>query len=155
MPTFTVHALPEDVTDAARRSPDTVPAAAGDGPYPVRCCLRDADDAADVVLTSVMPFRGESPYAARSPVYVHASRCEGHTDDRQAVPAMLRGRLLSVRAYDGSHMLTGTEVLPGTGLEAAIERLLGQDPGAYIHVHFAGPGCFACRIDRAHPISGR
>ena len=62
---------------------------------------------------------------------------------------MLRGRLLSVRAYDGSHMLTGTEVLQGTDLEAAIDRLLGQDPGAYLHVHFAGPGCFACRIEAA------
>jgi hypothetical protein len=96
-----------------------------------------------------MPFRGESPYAARSPVYVHAERCDGQTADRHTVPAMLRGRLLSVRAYDSSHMLTGTEVLQGTDLEAAIDRLLGPDPGAYIHVHFAGPGCFACRIDRA------
>ena len=148
MATFTVHALPEGVAEEARRSPDALPAVAGDGPYPVRCCLRDADDAADVVLASVMPFRGESPYAARSPVYVHAQRCEGHTDERHAVPAMLRGRMLSVRAYDGSHMLTGTEVLPGTDLEAAIDRLLGHDPGVYIHVHFAGPGCFACRIDR-------
>ncbi len=149
MPNFTVYALPEGVADEARRSPGAVPAVAGDGPYPVRCCLRDVDDAADVILASVMPFRGESPYAARSPVYVHAERCDGRTDERHTVPAMLRGRLLSVRAYDGSHMLTGTEVLPGSDLEAAIERLLGTDPGAYLHVHFAGPGCFACRIDRA------
>ena len=117
---------PKRVADEARRSPGTVPAAAGDGPYPVRCCLRDADDAADVLLASVMPFRGESPYAARSPVYVHAERCDGPADERHTVPAMLRGRVLSVRAYDGSHMLTGTEVLPGKDLEAAIERLLGR-----------------------------
>src|SRR6478735_9389263 len=82
MPTFTVHALPEDVADAARRSPGAVPAAAGDDPYPVRCCLRDVDDHAEIVLASVMPFRGDSPYAARSPVYVHAERCAGHTDER-------------------------------------------------------------------------
>jgi len=62
---------------------------------------------------------------------------------------MLRGRLLSVRAYDGAHMLTGTEVLAGTELEGAIERLLDDAAGAYLHVHFAGPGCYACRIDRA------
>ena len=117
MPSFTVHALPEDVADEARRSPGVVPAVAGDGPYPVRCCLRDADDASEVVLASIMPFRGESPYAAASPVYVHAERCEGHTAERDAVPEMLRDRILSVRAYDGSHMLTGTEVVRGTGLE--------------------------------------
>ena len=149
MPSFTIHALPEDVAEEARRSPGAVPAVAGDGPYPVRCCLRDADDASDVVLASIMPFRGESPYAAASPVYVHAERCEGHTAERDEVPEMLRDRILSVRAYDGSHMLTGTEVVRGTGLESALNRLLGDAPGAYVHVHFAGPGCFACRIDRA------
>ena len=149
MPIFTVHALPEDVADEARRSPGAVPAAAGDGPYPVRCCLRDVDDHAEVVLASVMPFRGDSPYAARSPVYVHAERCAGYSEEPGAIPEMLRGRLLSVRAYDGAHMLTGTEVLAGTELEGAIERLLGDAAGAYLHVHFAGPGCYACRIDRA------
>jgi uncharacterized protein DUF1203 len=149
MQTFTVHALSEAAADEARRRPGAVPAAPGDGLYPVRCCLRDIEDAEGVILASVMPFRGESPYAARSPVYVHAERCDGHAEAPGAIPEMLRGRLLSVRAYDGAHMLTGTEVLQGTDLEAAIDRLLGRDPGAYIHVHFAGPGCFACRIDRA------
>ena len=149
MQPFTVHALSESVADEARRSPGAVPAAPGDGPYPVRCCLTDDQSGAGVVLTSVMPFRGESPYAARSPIYVHAERCAGHAEERGAVPEMLRGRLLSVRAYDGAHMLTGTEVLQGTELEGAIERLLDDAPGAYLHVHFAGPGCYACRIDRA------
>jgi hypothetical protein len=149
MPTFTVHALSDAAADEARRSPGAVPAAAGDGPYPVRCCLSEAHDADGVVLASVMPFRGQSPYAARSPVYVHAERCAGHSEEPGAIPEMLRGRLLSVRAYDGAHMLTGTEVLAGTELESAIERLLAAVAGAYLHVHFAGPGCYACRIDRA------
>jgi hypothetical protein len=149
MPTFTVRALSAAAAEGARRSPGAVPAAAGDGPYPVRCCLSDAADPAEVVLGSIMPFRGESPYAARSPVYVHAERCAGRAEVPGAVPEMLRGRLLSVRAYDDRHMLTGTEVLPGTELEAAIERLLGDEAGAYLHVHFAGPGCYACRIDRS------
>jgi hypothetical protein len=149
MQPFTVHALSEPIADEARSCPATVPAVAGDGPYPVRCCLSDAPDAGGVVLASVMPFRGESPYAARSPVYVHAERCAGHSEEPGAIPDMLRGRLLSVRAYDGAHMLTGTEVLQGTELEGAIERLLDDAPDAYLHVHFAGPGCYACRIDRA------
>jgi hypothetical protein len=147
MQPFTVHALSESIADEARRSPGAVPAVAGDGPYPVRCCLSDAQDADGVVLASVMPFRGESPYAARSPVYVHAERCSGYSENTGVIPEMLRGRLLSVRAYDGAHMLTGTEVLQGTELEGAIERLLDDGPGAYLHVHFAGPGCYACRID--------
>ena len=149
MPTFAVHALSESAAEDARREPGAVPAAAGDGPYPVRCCLADEEDGRGVVLTSVMPFRGESPYAARSPVYVHAERCAGHVAEQDAVPELLRSRLLSVRAYDDAHMLTGAEVLPGTELEGAIERMLGDARSAYLHVHFAGPGCYACRIDRA------
>lgn len=149
MQRFIVHALSQAAAEQARRSPGAVPAVAGDGPYPVRCCLADAHDSEDVVLASVMPFRGESPYAAASPVYVHAEPCAGHVEQPSAVPAMLRDRILSVRAYDGAHMLTGTEVIRGTGLERAIERLLGDAPDAYLHVHFAGPGCYACRIDRA------
>jgi Protein of unknown function (DUF1203) len=148
MQPFTVHALSESAADEARHSPGAVPALDGDGPYPVRCCLSDVEDGAEVVLASVMPFRGESPYAARSPVYIHAQRCAGHAREAGVIPPMLRGRLLSVRAYDRDHMLTGTEVLPGTELEGAIERLLGNAAGAYLHVHFAGPGCYACRIDR-------
>jgi Protein of unknown function (DUF1203) len=148
MQPFTVHALSDAAAQEARRSPAAMPPAADDGPYPVRCCLTDARDSTGVVLTSVMPFRGESPYAVASPVYVHAGRCRGHAEEPGAVPEMLRDRLLSVRAYDGAHMLTGTEVVRGTGLEGAIDRLLGDAPEAYLHVHFAGPGCFACRIDR-------
>ena len=146
---FTVHALSSTAAEEARRGQGTVPAAAGDGPYPVRCCLADVEEGDGVVLASIMPFRGESPYAAQSPVYLHAARCAGHAEEPGTIPDMLRGRLLSVRAYDDAHMLTGTEVLPGTDLEAAVERLLGDAPGAYVHVHFAGPGCYACRIDRA------
>ena len=68
---------------------------------------------------------------------------------------MLRGRLLSVRAYDGSHMLTGTEVLQGADLEGAIGRLLGDDPDAYVHVHFAGPGLLRVPDRPGRVISGR
>ena len=119
---------------------------------PTRCAAAcaDAHDADGVVLASVMPFRGESPYAARSPVYVHAERCAGHAEEPGAVPEMLRGRLLSVRAYDGVAHADGHGGAPGNrprGRDRAAARR--RDPGAYLHVHFAGPGCFACRIDRA------
>ena len=155
MPNFTVHALPEGVADEARRSPDTVPAVAGDGPYPVRCCLRDVDDAADVVLASVMPFRGESPYAARSPVYVHAERCDGPADERHTVPAMLRGRVLSVRAYDGSHMLTGTEVLPGKGPRGRDRAAPGRRPGRLSPRALRRPGLLRVPDRPRGVISGR
>ncbi len=33
-------------------------------------------------------------------------------------------------------------------VEAAIERMLRAPDVAYLHAHFAKPGCFAARIDR-------
>ena len=41
------------------------------------------------------------------------------------------------------------EVAEGRDLESVVERLLGDDQVAYIHVHNAKPGCYSCRIDRA------
>jgi hypothetical protein len=39
-----------------------------------------------------------------------------------------------------------SEVLPGERLAERAAALLGSDT-AFLHVHFAGPGCFAFRID--------
>jgi hypothetical protein len=43
-------------------------------------------------------------------------------------------------------MLLDAEVMPGEALgDRAAELLDGE--AAFLHVHFAGPGCFAFRID--------
>jgi DNA segregation ATPase FtsK/SpoIIIE-like protein len=36
----------------------------------------------------------------------------------------------------------------GKDIEAAIARLFADARAAYLHVHFASPGCYAARIDR-------
>jgi hypothetical protein len=40
-------------------------------------------------------------------------------------------------------------VSPGSELEALIERFLAEPRVAYLHVHNARRGCYACRVDRA------
>jgi hypothetical protein len=46
-------------------------------------------------------------------------------------------------------MLTDAAVLPGERFVDGVRELL-DDPGtAFLHVHLAGPGCFAFRVDRA------
>ena len=65
------------------------------------------------------------------------------------VPALLRSRLLSVRAHDRDDLMTNADVVEGGDLEAVIARLLGDARVRYLHVHFAKPGCYACRVDRA------
>jgi hypothetical protein len=65
------------------------------------------------------------------------------------VPQILRGRTLSLRGYTDEHMITGTVVVAGDDVETAAQQLLAVPGTAYLFVHFAGPGCYACRIDPA------
>ena len=118
------------------------------GPFPVRCCLRDVDAAADVLLLSVQPPTAPSPYAAASPVYVHRERCRGFAADG-SVPEVLRERVLSLRAYTADHMIAGTTVAHGHDLEPALAGLFRDGTAEYVFAHFAGPGCYVCTIEPA------
>jgi limonene-1,2-epoxide hydrolase len=64
------------------------------------------------------------------------------------IPALLRRRLLSVRAYDAAAMMIGTEVVRGAELEPVIRRMMRNEAVQYLHVHNAGPGCYNCRVVR-------
>jgi hypothetical protein len=64
------------------------------------------------------------------------------------IPDQQRRRLLSVRAYDHKDWMIEAEVVPGTELEVLIQRYFTNPDVAYLHVHNAKRGCYACRIDR-------
>jgi hypothetical protein len=70
-------------------------------------------------------------------------------DAVDTVPEQLRARTLAVRGFDGEAMMTGWELVEGVRLEEAIERQFADPRTAYLHVHFAAPGCYAARIERA------
>ena len=46
-------------------------------------------------------------------------------------------------------MMVGWELVEGEQLEPAIERLLAIPAAEYLHIHFAAPGCYAARVERA------
>jgi hypothetical protein len=120
--------------------------------YPCRRCLLDAEVGETMLLVSYDPFLGDSPYRGAGPIFVHERHCEPF-DKSAAVPDQLRRRLLSLRAYDDHHMLTGAEVVEGRDLESAVDALFADRSAAYIHVHNARPGCFAARLDRGTPTT--
>ena len=61
----------------------------------------------------------------------------------------VRGRLLSLRAYDALGMMLDADVVDGGQMEGAIARLFQSPDVAYIHAHNAKRGCYSGRIDRA------
>jgi hypothetical protein len=73
-------------------------------------------------------------------------QCAPLVDD---VPELLRVRTLSVRAYDSESVMVNAVVTEGRALESAVTSLFEDPHVGYLHVHFAGPGCYACRVDRA------
>ncbi len=69
--------------------------------------------------------------------------------DIDAVPELLRHRILSIRAFDETGMMKDAEIVEGQMAEKTIELLFEDPEIAELHVHFAKPGCFAARVSRA------
>jgi hypothetical protein len=115
--------------------------------YPCRVSLTDAEPGDELVLINYEHHPVESPYRMRFAIFVRAG--EETYDAVDAVPEQLRKRMLAVRAFDGDAMMVGTALVEGAEVESAIERLLGDPRAAYLHIHFAAPGCYAARVERA------
>jgi Protein of unknown function (DUF1203) len=115
--------------------------------FPCRISLTDAEPGQEVVLVHFEHHAVASPYRASHAVYVRAG--EVPYDAIDEIPEQLRLRLLSVRAFDREGMLVAADVVDGNELDAAIAKLFGHDQASYLHVHFARPGCYAARVERA------
>lgn len=60
-----------------------------------------------------------------------------------------RVRVDSKPGYPDRIELRDADIVPGTAVEGLIERLLEDSRTAYVHAHYAKPGCYAARIERA------
>ena len=116
--------------------------------YPCRVSLMHAKPGEELILTSFQHQNANSPYRASGPIFVRKNAVETFTAVN-TVPNPLRVRLLSIRAYDSNDLIVDAEVIEGANLEAALAHFLAQESVAYLHVHNARRGCYACRIDRA------
>lgn len=115
--------------------------------FPCRVSLEDAAVGESLVLVSFAHHLVDSPYRASGPIFVRESARQALPGANE-VPEQLRVRLLSVRAYDAHALMVDADTVEGSELESVVERLFSTPHVAYLHVHFAKPGCYACRIDR-------
>ena len=118
-----------------------------DGPNPCRISLTDAAPGDEVILVNYEHHAVASPYRMRFAIYVRPG--EETYDAVDSVPAQLRRRTLAVRGFDANGMMTGWELIEGVFLEEAIERRFADGSARYLHIHFAAPGCYAARVERA------
>jgi hypothetical protein len=115
--------------------------------YPCRVSLTDSREGDELLLVNYEHHAVASPYRMRFAVYIR--RGEETYDAVDCVPEQLRARLLALRAFDAEGMMVGWELCEGRVIEPAIARLLDDRRTAYLHAHFAAPGCYAARIERA------
>ncbi len=115
--------------------------------FPCRVSLEDAEPGERVLLANFEHQPAHSPYRATGPIFVREN--VGAAYDGIDVPPVLRGRLLSLRAYDANGMMVDADVVPSDDVESALSRLFERADTAYVHIHNAKRGCYACRVERA------
>ena len=120
----------------------------GKSGYPCRVSLQDAEKGESLILVNYEHLPVASPYRSRHAIYVRQAATDAALDVNE-VPALFRSRLLSLRAFDSKGMMNDAEVVPGTAIERVIDAMFANSATEYVHVHYAKPGCFAARIDRA------
>lgn len=116
--------------------------------FPCRVSLRDAVVGETVLLLPYAHHNVASPYRAAGPIFVRQHAHTAHPAVGE-IPALLRERLLSIRAYDDDAMMVAAECNHGRDLEGVIATLFADERVRYLHVHNARPGCYACAVERA------
>jgi hypothetical protein len=90
----------------------------------------------------------KTPYRSQHAIFVQDGVEEARPGVNE-VPEVLARRTLSVRAFDEAGQMLDGVVVNGREAGPLFERLLGLPGAAYLHVHNAGRGCYAARVERA------
>jgi len=116
--------------------------------FPDRIELRDSGAGERFLLVNFVHQPTQTPYRASHAIFVREG-AERPYDALDEIPASMRTRLLSLRAFSAGDLIVDADVVEGRGARDLILRLFSDPRTAYIHAHYAKHGCFAARIDRA------
>jgi hypothetical protein len=116
--------------------------------YPDRIEVRDAAPGESVLLVNYTHQPADTPYQAKFAIFVREG-ADAAFDAVGAVPEAMRRRTISLRGFDAGHMLVKADLADGKALAEPVALLFADPRVAYIQAHYAAPGCYAARIDRA------
>ena len=89
--------------------------------YPCRVSLADAEIGEELLLLSFEHQPVMSPYRSSGPIFVRKAAVEANVEP-SVVPDYVRIRLMSVRAYDSTHLMTDAIVCAGGDTASAIQE---------------------------------
>jgi hypothetical protein len=110
--------------------------------------MRDATPGESMLLLHYTHQPADTPFRASHAIFVREG-ADRRYDRVDEVPEVMRRRLISLRAFDAAGDMLDADAAEGDAIAALIERLLKNADTAYLHAHYAKPGCYAARIERA------
>jgi hypothetical protein len=114
---------------------------------PDRVTLDDAAPGETVLLLNHLHLDVDTPFRSAHAIFVREADAE-RFDRINEVPKALRGRMLSVRAFDAAGMMVDADLADGDHVESLFERFFADPEVSYLQVHFAKRGCYAARVER-------
>lgn len=115
--------------------------------YPCRVSLQDAAPGEEVLLLPYEHLAEASPYRSAGPIFVRRGAVRRMPEPGE-IPDAVSRRRMSLRAYDAAHRMIAADLRDGDAVGEGIEQAFADRRVAYIHLHHALPGCFACRVER-------
>jgi hypothetical protein len=115
--------------------------------FPDRVEVRDAEPGETVLLLNYTHQPADTPYRASHAIFV-AEGAKVRYDRIDEVPAAMRLRVLSLRAFDKDNLIVNADLIDGASVESVIQRFFADPRVGYIQAHYAKYGCYAARIDR-------
>lgn len=155
MSSFQVVPIPTEVAESVRATrkapvygfPAYKEVAAGRAPC--RHCLRLIRvHEEELLLFTYDPFRELGQPPLPGPIYIHAEKCERHSE-QTSFPDEYRGRLMTFVAYGADRKLLDEVRLTNGGEEDVAQRLFADPAVKYIHVRSTEAGCYLFRLDRS------
>ncbi len=140
-----LYGLPDDQLAAAGASRHVADCSPG---FPDRVEVRDAEPGETLLLLNYLHQPADTAYRASHAIFVREGAAK-RLDVVDQIPAPLRIRPISLRAFDQAGEMIDADLVDGEALEPLIHRLLGNPDAAYLHAHYARRGCYAARIERA------
>jgi hypothetical protein len=116
--------------------------------FPDRIEMRDAAVGETMLLVNYTHQPADTPYRASHAVFVREG-AETAYDRTDEIPDVMRRRLISLRGFGADHFLVVADVTDGSSLYDLIALFFADPKVAYLHAHYAKPGCYAARVDRA------
>ncbi|WP_158912786.1 DUF1203 domain-containing protein [Caulobacter sp. S45] len=119
----------------------------GEG-IPDRIGVRELQGGETAILLNYVHQPADTPYRASHAIFI-AEGAGAPCDLVDAIPDQMQGKMISIRAFGANHELASADLAVGAELPPIIARFFDNPDVAYLQAHYARPGCYAARIERA------